>query len=147
MVLKLLFVAALVQAAPAAPPVAVPVVPPVNWRAAPLTAGTWVYRAIPGGSEAVFQTNLGPQFTVRCTLATRRVSFLRPGAAPGMLLRIMTTSSERTLPVGNAVASFDPVLDAIAFSRGRFAVAGAPAPMLIMPSWAEPARAIEYCRK
>ncbi len=145
--LGLLFAVALVQTVPAAPPVTVPVAPPSNWRAAPLNAGTWTYRAIPGGSEAAFQTNLGPQLTIRCTLVTRRVSFSRQGAAPGMLLRIMTTSSERTLPVGNAVPSFDPVLDAIAFSRGRFAVLGAPAPMLIMPSWAEPARAIEDCRK
>ena len=143
--LGLLISAAIAQAA--AQPPALPIAPPIDWRAAPLSAGTWLYRAIPGGSEAVFQTSFGPQFTVRCTLVNRRVIFARSGAAPGMLLRIMTTSSERTLPVGNAVPSFDPVLDAIAFSRGRFAVLGAPAPILIMPSWAEPARAIEDCRK
>lgn len=141
---KLLFAMTLVQTAPVAP---APIAAPVDWRSAPLSGGTWLYRPIPGGSEAIFQTNVGPQFTVRCTLNVRRVSFTRAGAAPGMLLRIMTTSSERTLPVGNAVASFDPVLDAIAFSRGRFAVVAAPAPILIMPSWAEPARAIEDCRK
>ena len=145
MALTLLLAAALVQATPGAPAAPAPL--PVNWRAAPLHAGTWLYRTVPGGSEALFQTNLGVQFTIRCTLATRRVSFLRTGAPPTMLLRIMTTTSERTLPVGNTVASFDPVLDAIAFSRGRLAVAAAPAPMLVMPSWAEPARAIEDCRK
>jgi hypothetical protein len=143
--LGVLISAALVQAAPVVPAPPTPI--SVNWRAAPLNAGTWVYRAIPGGSEAIFQTNLGPQLTVRCTMATRRVAFFRTGATPGMLLRILTTSSERTLPIGNAVPSFDPVLDAVAFSRGRFAVMAAPAPILIVPSWAEPARAIEDCRK
>ncbi|WP_205481591.1 hypothetical protein [Sphingomonas arenae] len=144
MITAILYAVALAQPVPARP---VPLQAPINWRSAPLNGGIWLYRAIPGGSEAVFQTNLGPQFTIRCTLNVRRISFMRAGAAPGMLLRIMTTSSERTLPVGNTVASFDPVLDAIAFSRGRVAVLGAPAPILIMPSWAEPARAIEDCRK
>ena len=143
----LLLAAALAQAAPVTTPVPMPLPPPVDWRSAPLSAGAWFYRPIPGGSEAVFQTSAGPQFSLRCTLATRRISFVRTGAAPGLLLRILTTSSERTLPVGNAVAAFDPVLDAIAFSRGRFAVSGAPAPILVLPSWAEPARAIEDCRK
>jgi hypothetical protein len=145
MMLQLLLGVALAQPVPGAVPVPAPV--PVVWRAAPLHAGTWLYRPIPGGSEALFQTGQGTQFAIRCTLATRRVSFGRTGAAPTMLLRIMTTSSERTLPVGNAVDSSDPLLDAIAFSRGRFAVTGAPAPMLVMPSWAEPARAVEDCRK
>lgn len=145
--IAMLFAAALAQVPPATNPTPVPVPQAIDWRSAALSAGTWLYRPIAGGSEAIFQTSAGPQFTVRCTLATRRVSFARAGAAPNMLLRIMTTSSERTLPVGNTVASFDPVLDAIAFSRGRVAVTGAPAPILIMPSWAEPARAIEDCRK
>jgi hypothetical protein len=40
----------------------------------------------------------------------------------------------------------DPLLDAIAFSRGRFAVAVPGEPTLYVPSWTEISRVIEDCR-
>lgn len=141
---------ALAQVTPLVPaPVATAPPPaPANWRAMPLSAGTWLHRAVPGGSEAVFASSVGPQLTLRCTLATRRLGFFRTGAAPALQLRVVTTGNgDRVLPPGNAVVNVDPLLDAIAFSRGRFAVAGGGAPLLIVPTWAEPARAIEDCRK
>ncbi|MDG2003332.1 MAG: hypothetical protein P8J20_08375 [Novosphingobium sp.] len=40
----------------------------------------------------------------------------------------------------------DPLLDAMAFSRGRFAVETAGLPTLYVPSWPEVSRVIEDCR-
>ena len=136
--------AAALQAVPA------PVVPPApvaNWRVAAVTAGAWSYRPVAGGSEAVFQDYSGPQLTLRCNLATRQVALIRTGAQPGVPLAILTTSTEASLPPGNVLPAMSPALDAIAFSRGRFAVRSGSAPLLILPAWPEAARSIEDCRK
>ena len=42
--------------------------------------------------------------------------------------------------------AFDPLLDAIAFSRGRVAFSVGSAPALVVPSWSELSRVIEDCR-
>jgi hypothetical protein len=83
---------------------------------------------------------------LRCNLASRTVSFIRTGAQPGAPIAILTTSTEQTLPVGS-ISATSSLLDAIAFSRGRFAVQSGTAPLLIVPAWPEPARSIEDCRK
>lgn len=47
------------------------------------------------------------------------------------------------------VASFaarDPLLDAMAFSRGRFAIQSDGLPTLYVPSWPEIGRVLEDCR-
>ena len=41
----------------------------------------------------------------------------------------------------------DAFLDEMLFSRGRIAVASPGLPGLAIPTWAEPARAVEDCRK
>jgi hypothetical protein len=136
------------QAAPAPPAAPAPLPPavPANWREQPVNAGFWRWRAVPGGSEALFLDSGGVQLTLRCTLATRRVLLVRAGAMPSLRLRLGTTSSERVLPPGNAVLASDPLLDALAFSRGRIAVTATGALPLIVPAWPEAARAIEDCR-
>lgn len=76
-----------------------------------------------------------------------------PGAAAPLALTIATGTGSRVLtarPVSGgvevAVPARDPVLDAMAFSRGRFAVlAGGLAPLYV-PSWTEVSRVIEDCR-
>jgi hypothetical protein len=67
---------------------------------------------------------------------------------------VRTTNGERALaasitPEGLAatLAASDPLLDAIAFSRGRIAIEAPGTPLLIVPSWPEPARVIEDCRE
>jgi hypothetical protein len=40
----------------------------------------------------------------------------------------------------------DPLLDQIAFSRGRFTIEAPGAAMLVIPAWPEAARVIEDCR-
>jgi hypothetical protein len=44
------------------------------------------------------------------------------------------------------IAARDPVLDAMAFSRGRFAIEAAGLPTLYVPSWPEVGRVVEDCR-
>lgn len=73
-----------------------------------------------------------------------------------MPLALVTTSTTRALlsqpaadTPGWLVATFqpgDPILDAIAFSRGRFAFEAAGLPTLYLPSWPEVSRVIEDCR-
>lgn len=121
--------------------------PAPDWRTAPVVSGRWSWRSIPGGSEALFQNYRGPQLALRCTLASRTVSLVRTGAIGGAPAVVRTSSTERTLAAPLTVSAFDPLLDAIAFSRGRFAIEVAGAERLILPAWPEAARSIEDCRK
>ena len=125
-------------AAPAAAQVA-----PTSFEAGKLlllAPGQWSYIATATGSEARYSGYL----TIRCDRATRTVTLMRPGIAPG-ILSIVTSSTTRNLPVGGRLLANDPLLDAIAFSRGRFLVSGGGATLAI-PTWPEAARSIEDCR-
>ena len=128
-------------AVPAAPAVAADLPPPADadWPDRPLTAGDWSYRSDAGGSEARFAG-----FGLRCDPARREVILSREGA--GGPVRVRTTYGERALSSGAALPAADPLLDQMAFSRGRFAVEAEGSPMLIVPTWPEPARVIEDCR-
>jgi hypothetical protein len=113
-------------------------------RTAPLAPGQWSYAALPGGSEARF----GSAFSLRCDRMARRVTLRRidpVAAAPASAMTITTDLGARTLAPGGAVANNDAVLDAIAFSRGRFIVDGGGL-RLILPTSPEAARSIEDCR-
>jgi hypothetical protein len=44
------------------------------------------------------------------------------------------------------ISARDPLLDAMAFSRGRFVVETAGLPTLYVPSWPEVGRVVEDCR-
>lgn len=129
-----------------------------DWRYGPLDAGGWTYSHAAHQSAAAFGIpGAAPLFVVRCDRATRTVLLLRNGGAAQGALTIRTTSETRSLPLGVApgnpafgvaasLPANDRFLDAIVFSRGRFAVEGAGAPMLAIPAWPEPARVIEDCR-
>ena len=106
-----------------------------DWRDQPLTPGDWSYAA----GEARFG-----DFSLRCDAARRQVTVSRAGASGSLLLR--TTYGERALPAGAALPAADPLLDEIAFSRGRFSVEAAGLATLILPAWPEPARVVEDCR-
>jgi len=107
----------------------------------PLTAGEWRYAATSTGSESRY----GNVLVIRCNRTSRIVQIERGGSA-GQPLVIATSALTRGIPAGGTVYANDKLLDAIAFSRGRFLVAGGAGPVLAVPSWPEAARAVEDCR-
>ncbi|WP_375291866.1 hypothetical protein [Qipengyuania sp.] len=144
--------------APAPAPVAAPAPVYSNWMDAPRTAGDWYYLPAPGGGTAVFGPSQGDgRFTLRCIAPQKIVVLSRMGQA-----RSATTMTIRTETVTRSLAASptagqppaiearlpaaDPLLDAIALSKGRFAVEIAGQPSLYLPSWAEVTRVIEDCR-
>ncbi|HEX8382778.1 MAG TPA: hypothetical protein VF592_05315 [Sphingomonas sp.] len=119
-----------------------------DWRDWPLTPGEWRYRRDARGSEAMFGTLL----TLRCDPAERRM-VLSLNGAPAAPVTMRASSTARVVPVQPAgqaaVAAFaptDPLLDALAFSRGRFVVEQAGRPPLVVPAHAEIGRVTEDCR-
>jgi hypothetical protein len=129
---------------------------PMQWLDAPLSAGAWSYRgAGSGGSAAFFGPRGAPAFAIRCEPG-RRVSLTRSGAGAGVIT-FRTSSMARAATGARAggsasgsvatVAASDPLLDALAFSRGRFAVETAGVARLIIPAWPELARVVEDCRR
>jgi hypothetical protein len=137
------------EAPPPAPPPPLPLPPPppppTDWRDLALTPGDWAYRAEPSGSAAEFGA-AAPVFTLRCLPAARQVVLERAGAAAGARLVIRTSFGERAVAAGAPLPAADPFFDQMAFSRGRFTVASDGLPMLVIPSWPEPARTVEDCR-
>jgi hypothetical protein len=129
----------LAAASPAAAQIA-----PLSFEAGKVLAvapGQWTYFADAGGSTASF----GSLLSLRCDKATRTMTVTRPGVVPAALT-VATSSLSRTLPVDGRLLANDPLLDAIAFSRGRILIAGGVGPTLAVPSWPEAARSIEDCR-
>ena len=119
-------------------------------------SGSWSYLPFRGGSHAAFtDTSAVQRVILRCNRATRMVSIVRTGiAAAAPTLSVWTTSMARSLParvdatrtLTADLRATDPLLDAIAFSRGRFATGAAGAPMVAVPAWPELSRVIEDCR-
>jgi hypothetical protein len=79
---------------------------------------------------------------------------LRWVGAQAQTIGIHTSYGERQLRVSQVhinsvivdLPPNDPLLEQIAFSRGRFLVESEGAHSLILPAWPEPARVIEDCR-
>ena len=135
--------------APTPPPAPVPPPPPPpppqDWRDIALTSGDWTYRTEAGGPVAEFGVG-APAFILRCQLAARQVVIERAGAATGARLIVRTSFGERAVTAGAPLPAGDPLLDQMAFSRGRVTIAAEGLPMLVVPAWPEPARTIEDCR-
>ena len=110
-------------------------------KALPLASGQWSYVPTATGSESRY----GGVVSIRCDRVARVVVVQRIGTAPAALT-IATSAITQTLPTSGRIAANDRLLDAIAFSRGRFLVAGGAAGVLAVPSWPEAARSIEDCR-
>jgi hypothetical protein len=118
--------------------------------------GNWTYATSADGSEAIFaDTSAKPQLWIRCTRATRRVTISKTATAATPSINVWTSSLSRSVAASFNPATgrltielmnYDPLLDAIASSRGRvgFSVAGQP-PLVVSP-WAEVARVIDDCR-
>lgn len=153
-----------VKPAPPPPPQAAkpaaPLLPanPVDWRDAPLTAGDWSYRREGTSTSAVFSGAQGSRlFALSCHRERGSVTLTRAGAAPGSVpATIVTTYAARPFSITPLAAdgmtlaislrAADPVLDEIAFSRGRIAFEVNGLPTLYLPVHAEVGRVIEDCR-
>jgi len=134
--------------------------PGMDFSIARVTPGVWTYQAVPGGSAARFVDSTGiARFAFECSKATRRVTISRTSAVAAPSIFLWATDASRTLftrfepkamRLTTDLAARDPLLDAIAYSRGRIAVtvggAGAGTEALVMPAWPEAARTIEDCR-
>jgi len=153
------------QTAPPAPAPPPPPPPPIverpvyeNWLDAPQTSGDWSYGSEQAETFATFGRNSERwHFMVRCDLRSKKIGFARqadePAEAP---MRIRTETAERLLmltPLGNSrpllvveLPANDRLLDAIALSRGRFAVETGGMETLYLPAWTEVSRVIEDCR-
>jgi hypothetical protein len=138
--------------APTPTPTASPVPQGDAWRDAPLTPGDWVYRRADAYTEAAYgQPGVAPVLAMRCDRASQRVRLIWAGAAAGPLT-IRTTDGATPRAAGRSEAGLevdfatrDPLLDQMAFSRGRFMLmAGGQA--AIVPTWPEISRVIEDCR-
>lgn len=157
------------QPTPAPAPVPAPAPAPAssNWMDAPQTPGDWTYRTRAGGGGVASFGRFGsgdePLFAMTCEPDTRSVLLARTGSSPagtpGRLV-VRTESQTRTLaaigsrPTASGsgaattarLAGNDRLLDAMALSKGRFAIEVADRETLYIPSWAEVTRVIEDCR-
>ena len=133
---------AMVASRPTLPPSPMP-----GWEDMALTPGSWRYNADGSGSMAVYGSAAGASFSLRCS-PSRQVLLAREEVTALGRMTIRTSSTTRGFDGTEAALSpSDPILDAIAFSRGRFSVDSPGLPLLIIPAWPEPARVIEDCRR
>ena len=128
------------------------------WKDSALTSGTWRYiDQNPDTSVAIFD---GPEgsLTMQCHKNGKAIHFLfeNRNTNNSRAVTIRTETMARDIVVFDIGASTrataaglpakDPLLDAIAFTNGRFAVEVAGERTLILPPWAEVSRVIEDCR-
>ncbi|AUX70253.1 hypothetical protein CHX26_12785 [Porphyrobacter sp. HT-58-2] len=128
------------------------------WMDAPATPGEWRYEINGEGSAALFlDDRQSASFSLWCEARSGSVALVRYGTArePHVItVRSETTtrsiSAEQTQSpypyLVTALRPSDPLLDAIALSKGRFAVEVDGLPPLYLPSHAEVSRVIEDCR-
>lgn len=142
--------------APAPPQVITPTYD--NWMDAPVTQGTWRYTNTAGGTAAFFgEQGGGALFAMQCRFDSRNVTLVRVGQASApVMMRIRTETQDRVLtaqPAGETtpmvmamLSPNDNLLDAMAYSKGRFAVEVEGMTPLYVPAWPEVTRIIEDCR-
>jgi hypothetical protein len=136
-----------------APPPAVVSVPPVSPGA--VEPGSWSYARTATGSSARFGPDGAVAFAIDCDGANRGIvlRILRGNpSAPDTTAVLRATSTLKTVPVGGGgaygtirLSVRDPMLDALAFSRGKFGVA-IDGRERWLPAWPEFTRVVEDCR-
>ncbi|MDB5695089.1 MAG: hypothetical protein JWN21_632 [Sphingomonas bacterium] len=140
----------------ALPPAPAPAPPAADWLEWAVTAGTWRYGRDERGTVAMFgAVGADAVAVLRCDRQGGRLFLSVAGDTPTPLT-VRTSSIARTVQLGATggtpsylaatLAPADPLLDAMAFSRGRFALSRAGAAPLVLPAWAEVGRVIEDCR-
>lgn len=145
------------QPAPPRPAPAVPApTPSADWSDGPVAPGNWTYAADSATPAASYGVAGGrPLLVIRCEMAAKRLVFVRAGAGQGVMT-VRTSYGAQAWPATSVAtpspeiravrAASDPVLDQIAYSRGKFAVEAAGLAPLILPVWAQVSRVVEDCR-
>lgn len=128
-----------------------------NWLDAPQTAGDWSYRD-GATSVALFgEPGQGARFGMECNKGSGQIRLVRAGSAAGQVpVRVRTETADRMLTAAPAQGDMptvtvtldagDRLLDAMALTKGRFAVEAQGLNTLYLPAWAEVTRVIEDCR-
>ncbi|MFO6447727.1 hypothetical protein ACLBKU_11330 [Erythrobacter sp. NE805] len=135
-----------------APPAPLPADPATTWIDAPQTPGAWRYERLERTTTADYRS---PERSRLVSIACRdggQVMLDVDGARAGSLTIRTETATRTLLAEANRQFAFvllsptDPLLDAIALSKGRFSIEAEGAAPLYLPSWAEVSRVIEDCR-
>lgn len=142
---------------------------PTNYLDAPQTLGNWRYARSGRITQAVFSAGATTHLAFTCLGHTQQIRIMREAPereARGEAQReqyqgqrrmqITTETGEKTLAahpmpsqphvVAADIAVSDPFLDAMAITKGRFAVETEGMDTLYLPAWAEVSRVIEDCR-
>ena len=143
----------IVSPAPTPPAIIQPQGPWLDW---PMAAGSWVYRRDDRGSISLYGApNADALVTLRCDKGRRTIFLSRAGSA-GSAITVRTSASMKSIaaqPTGgkpsyiaSEIAPTDPILDAMAYSRGRIAIEASPLLNIAIPVWSEIGRVVEDCR-
>jgi hypothetical protein len=135
-----------------------PVRPTGEWIDWPLAPGTWVYRTDARGSLALFgPTGANATVTLRCDTSRSRIYLSVNGSGHSGTFLIRTSSTMKAFErvqasneppyVAAEIMPSDAILDAIAYSRGRFAIEVGGLHPLAIPNWNEISRVVEDCRR
>ncbi len=138
---------------------------PRDWRDAALAPGVWRWQRDGDSSLASFGlTGRAAALVLRCERSAGQVTVSLPAGAPmpgapagAVNMTIITSTLTRPLlasPASGpgagmltvALPARDGLLDAMAFSRGRWRIEAEGQPPLTVPNWPEVARVIEDCR-
>jgi hypothetical protein len=122
---------------------------------APLTPGDWSYEA----GSAHFGEPTATILAISCSGGTLKIT--RAGGTGSQISMVIhaeamsrsisvpvvaTDDGRGTWSISAALSASDPLLDAMAFSKGRFAVEVPGLPTLYIPSYPEVTRVVEDCR-
>ena len=130
------------------------------WMDVEQTPGDWTYVSGTDETAAVFSSGEGteePQLMVICDVPARRVSISRVGQADSAVqMTVRTETQTSTISAEPAMSvvpllraqlhASDPLLEAIAFSKGRFAVEAGGTEAIYVPAYPEITRVVEDCR-
>lgn len=133
----------IVAVPPPAPPPPLP--DPADWEMLPVIEGAWEFDPLRRHARFFDDSGL-ERAQLSCAVPGVSMRISLPGdASPAVM--VFTSSITKTLSAQRGAALVDvgdAALDAIAFSRGRFAFSAAQ--LLILPVQSEIGRAIEDCR-
>ena len=133
-------------------------IPLEAWQDLPVSPGDWSYAANAQGSVARFGSTNDAIFMIQCSFGANgqaEIYLTRSGqsdGSPSMTIRTTNGSARFAAEAGKAggivtaLAPHEPILDNMAFSRGRIMIGTPGLPDLVIPDWPELTRVIEDCR-